>query len=311
MNAAPLDTEEAEPVAGPIRIVVAIATTGRPGILGRTVRMLGEQTRRPDRVLICVPGAADAGDLAAADLPFVARVLTAPRGAAAQRNRAIEAARPGEVLLFLDDDFLLAPDYVDALARLFETRPDIVMATGRVLADGVSGPGFDFDTGRRLLSEGLAARPRAALVQVANGYGCNLAVRADPLLAHGIRFDERLPLYSWLEDVDFSARVAPHGAIVRAERLRGVHLGTKTGRTPGGQVGYSQVANPLYLHRKGTLGRKRMLRLMARNLASNLRGTLRPRPWIDYRGRLRGNLRALWDVLRGRAAPERALDIRR
>jgi len=47
-----------------------------------------------------------------------------------------------------------------------------------------------------------------------------------------------------------------------------------------------------------------------RNIASNVVGAVRPEPFIDRRGRLRGNLRGLADVLRGRLDPERAAAIR-
>ena len=83
-----------------------------------------------------------------------------------------------------------------------------------------------------------------------NGYGCNMAVRSAVVRRHRLRFDERLPLYAWQEDVDFSRRLAPHGAILQLEGARGVHLGVKQGRSPGVQLGYAQVVNPLYLVRK-------------------------------------------------------------
>ncbi|MEX0284251.1 MAG: family 2 glycosyl transferase, partial [Paracoccaceae bacterium] len=73
--------------------------------------------------------------------------------------------------------------------------------------------------------------------------------------------------------------------------------------------GYSQIANPVYLIGKGTIGRKRARDLMLRNMASNLRGTLRPVAWADYRGRLIGNLLAIRDILLRRSDPERVLSL--
>jgi hypothetical protein len=46
---------------------------------------------------------------------------------------------------------------------------------------------------------------------------------------------------------------------------------------------------------------------MARNLGANLLHAPRPEPFIDRRGRLRGNLLALGDLLRGRCDPRRIL----
>ena len=39
------------------------------------------------------------------------------------------------------------------------------------------------------------------------------------------------------------------------------------------------------------------------------RASLRPEPWIDRRGRLAGNLRALRDLVTGRLAPGRILEL--
>jgi hypothetical protein len=60
---------------------------------------------------------------------------------------------------------------------------------------------------------------------------------------------------------------------------------------------------------KGTMSAPRALRMILRNLVSNVVKALRPEPWVDRRGRLRGNLLALSDLLRGRIAPDRILDL--
>ena len=78
-----------------------------------------------------------------------------------------------------------------------------------------------------------------------------MIVRTAPVLAHGLRFDENLPLYGWLEDIDFARSIAPYGRVVKSMLLRGVHLGVKRGRTSGVKLGYSQIANPLYMLEKG------------------------------------------------------------
>jgi hypothetical protein len=89
--------------------------------------------------------------------------------------------------------------------------------------------------------------------------------------------------------------------------LRGVHLGIKLGRTSGVRFGYSQIANPIYLIRKGSMPRRHANKIMLRNLAANLARSLYPEPWVDRRGRLKGNLLALFDMLRGRISPNQIL----
>lgn len=290
------------------RLVVGIASTGRSAILTETVRSLATQIRLPDLLVISVAETGDVDGAKMEALPFPVAIVTGPKGASAQRNRILECLRDSDVLLFLDDDFVMARDYIETLEQLMALLPETALLTGTVLADGVVGAGLTLREAQAVIDTDKGA-PAGALSEVYNGYGCNMAVRAAPIVAHGLRFDEALPLYSWLEDVDFSRQLAAHGRLLRSESLRGVHLGTKAARTPGQRLGYSQIANPIYLMRKGTLAPRRALRLMARNVASNLAYSVRPRPWTDSRGRLRGNLRAVWDTLRGRVSPARVLDL--
>jgi hypothetical protein len=87
-----------------------------------------------------------------------------------------------------------------------------------------------------------------------------------------------------------------------------VHLGTKrSGRSPGKHLGYSQVANRIYIMRKGHMTPFQALTGNLKNIASNLVRSLRPEPWVDRRGRLTGNALAVWDWVRGRVDPERIL----
>lgn len=292
------------------RMVVAIPSANRPGILPDTVRAIASQDRLPDLLILSLAALEDIGDLAPEHLPFPVEIVVGQKGATRQRNGALELLNPSDIVLFLDDDFLMAPDYLRRTAEVFARDPEVVLATGTVLADGIRGPGFNHRDGARMLTRLTANPPRDTLASAYAGYGCNMAVRAAPVLAQDLSFDEALPLYSWLEDVDFSRRLAPHGKLVKSGAMRGVHLGTKTGRTPGVFLGYSQIANPVYLLKKGSISRRHAYEMMARNGASNLVRSLRPPRWADYRGRLRGNLLALTDLMRGRASPDRILTLK-
>jgi len=292
------------------RVVIGIPTVGRAAILASTVKAIASQKLMPDLVLISIADPQDATSLGDLQMPFPIKVLTSEKGLTTQRNRILDEVRKTDLILFLDDDFLMAPDYIEQMVQVFENNADVVLATGNLIADGILGPGFDHATGQNKLAEGLAVSANTELAPAHTGYGCNMSLRAKTILEHNLRFDEALPLYSWLEDVDFSNRLALHGRFVRPGGMRGVHLGTKSGRTHGRYLGYSQIANPIYLIRKGTISRRRARDLMLRNIASNLVGTIRPRPWADYRGRLMGNLIALRDVLTGRVRPDRILELK-
>ena len=281
-----------------LRVGVGIATVGRAAVLAEALGELRGQTRHPDRVIVCGASPEDVAGIGGERV----EVITGRRGLTAQRNAVLAA--DCDVLVFFDDDFLAAPGYLAAVEQVFEAHADIVAATGHVVADGIKGPGLSAEAGRAL----LRVDPRGSgIAEVYNAYGCNMALRLTTLRAHGLAFDERLPLYGWYEDIDLCRRVARHGRIVRVGAARGLHLGTKLGRTSGVRLGYSQMVNPVYLARKGSYSWGRAVRSMARNLAANLGRWAAPEPWVDRRGRLRGNVLGLADLCRGRADPGRIL----
>jgi hypothetical protein len=184
---------------------------------------------------------------------------------------------------------------------------DVVGFTGHVLVDGIHGPGLSFDQALAIVA-GSEAKLGVGRNEPCSPYGCNMAFRVSAI--GSTRFDERLVLYGWQEDRDFGAAVAKNGGrLIRCANARGVHLGVKGGRVSGQRLGYSQVVNPLYMMRKGTMTVGQVADHILRNMASNMAKSIRPEPFVDRRGRLIGNLRGFADVLRGRLRPERAADI--
>lgn len=292
-----------------LRIAVGIATIGRPQLLQAMLAELRRQSLMPEGIIVCAPNREDVGDVTdvlGADLDIV----TGPRGLTRQRNAILDRAQDFDALVFFDDDFIPAPEYLSAVERIFTAHPDVAMVTGTVLADGIIGPGLSLEEAHQVLRTRRLPDPGLGeLREVANAYGCNMAVRVAAVTAARCRFDDRLPLYGWLEDVDFSLQLARAGRIVQVFGAQGVHLGIKQGRQSGVRLGYSQVANPIYLSRKGTFPWPRALRLMSRNMAANFLRSLKPEPYVDRLGRAAGNLRALRDLATGRLAPERILEL--
>lgn len=290
-------------------VAVVVATTGRPAIVARLVDALRrDQTRPPDRIFVV--GAAEADIAAITPEPDVIAFVGRP-GSCSQRNDGLDAgAAQADVVVFLDDDFAPSRFWIERVAGLFETRPEIVGVTGVVLADGAKTAGVGADAAWAT----VAARDAAGASDESFepdaepfGYGCNIAFRG--AAARDLRFDERLPGYGWLEDRDYATRVARAGLCGRSHALWGVHMGAKLGRTPGVRLGYSQIANAAYLVGKGTATPDFAINLAGRNILANLTKSLNPEPWIDRRGRLRGNLIALADIARGQVRPERAREL--
>jgi hypothetical protein len=268
---------------------------------------LEHQTRKPDLVLISTADAADV-DMKTSNL-FEVSYTFGKRGLTAQRNQALgHVLTAYDAVVFFDDDFLPADDYLALLETAFVAHPDWAGLTGRVIRDGICGKGMSFDEGLAVLNQPEPSSPKQLdMVEELSAYGCNMAFRCACI--GNIRFDERLPLYGWQEDVDFSMQVRRQGRIIRLNTLRGVHLGIKSGRVSGVRLGYSQIVNPLYLMRKGTVLPSRALALMARNVAANIMRSLWPEAYIDRRGRLWGNLLAVSHVLRRRIEPEYILNL--
>lgn len=294
-----------------IKIAIGIATAGRREQLALTLRQLAHQTVAPYRVVVCPASPEDFDELALPGLGAPVIRVTGPRGLCAQRNAILAKSSDCDVLLFIDDDFYLAPDYLACLAQVFTAHPDIAIVTSHPEHDGANGPGLTHDFAIAALNaRHLPKRDDISeLSETYGGYGCNLGVRLAVVFAHNVRFDENLPLYGWLEDIDFSRRVARFGRVVASSQLYGVHLGTKRGKSSGVRLGYSQVANPVYMIRKGSVSAAYGLKQILRNVLKNAARLLNAEPWVDRRGRAKGNLMALRDLLQGRADPRRILDL--
>ena len=289
-------------------IIVGFATTGRAAVLTEALRNVAQQTRRVDRILLSPAKPGDIDETGVAGLGLPIEIVRGAPGLAAQRNTILRAVGEADIVLFIDDDFLMASDYVAEMERLFARETSCVVATGHVLADGATTEGYSVAEGRAILAAHLAVatpsvRPRF------NAYGCNMALRWSRLRETGARFDENLPLYAWCEDVDFSRQAARFGDVLISDALVGVHLAEKKGRISGVRFGYSQIANQLYLARKGTTPLSSAASKASQNIAANVLGALRNNEgWIDRRGRLLGNLLGLRDIVIGRSSPKRILD---
>ncbi|MCJ2188388.1 glycosyltransferase family 2 protein [Novosphingobium beihaiensis] len=284
-----------------MRLHVVFATLNRAELLTKTVDRLADQIRQPDGIVISATCPADVLGLETARPDT--HVLLSGKGLCKQRNRALDyLAGNTDIVVFFDDDFVPHKDYLAEIERLFVLEPDVAGATGDLLDDGIHGDEIAFeDAVERLDSHGLAQddswRSRQAL------YGCNMAIRMS--CAEGLQFDEALPLYGWQEDIDYTYQLGQRGRMVSGPRLTGIHLGTRSARTPGKRLGYSQVANLVHMWRKGTMQPRLGQRLMLQNLTSNAARSLFPEPHIDRRGRLTGNLMAIGDLMRGRIDPRR------
>jgi len=288
----------------PLSVAVVVASLGRPELITQMSGLMAGQTRQPDILLFSI--------VSEADIPadFVpgenCQVIMGPKGLTRQRNNALNAlGNDYDIIVFYDDDFIPARGSLAAIEQFFRSHPDVVGASGNVVADGINMAGISYEEGLEILAnfEAKNFAPNCVVAPLHGLYGCNMAYRVSAI--GETRFDERLPLYAWQEDIDFAASLKDRGRLVRTFAFAGVHQGVKHGRTPGVRLGYSQIINPAYLMKKGTMRPGFAAKLIVRNVIANHLKALSPEPWVDRAGRAKGNWIGLLDLIRGRLTPER------
>jgi hypothetical protein len=287
-----------------LSVAVVVASLGRPELLDQVRSLMEAQTSKPDMLLFSVTGIADC-PARLRPSPRL-RVIMGRKGLCAQRNAALDwLGDRYDIIVFYDDDFVPSRYSIERIRAFFAAHPEVAGATGNVLRDGINDAGISFSQAREIVDrhDHRDFSPLCIVMGLRGLYGCNMAYRTAAI--GSTRFDERLRLYAWQEDIDFAASVGKRGRMVKTFAFAGVHRGVKIGRTPGKRLGYSQIINPSYLVRKGTMRRTFAARLMVRNFVANHVRSVRPEPWVDRLGRAKGNWIGIFDLLRGRLTPER------
>jgi len=281
-----------------ITISVVICTKDRPRELERCVASVLGQTRPPsDLVVVDASARPDAGwvDAVHRALPRCrVSLLFARPGLPAQRNVGTRAA-VGSVVVFLDDDVVLEPEYLAEIGRVYADD-----TTGRI--GGVGGAQVPDPTPREGRVRRLAARlfllegygrgivkrsgsPEYVLspttpMEVEFLSGCNMSYRRDVLQEYA--FDERLSGYALGEDLQFSYRVSRRWRLLVTPRARLAHRHASNGRPPSATFRAMSIFNR-YLFFREEVAR-------------------RPLDWVAYGWAAFGDL-----LTRLRAPRERAL----
>src|SRR5262249_52053766 len=119
-----------------MKTAVVISSVGRPRILHETVVSLGKQTNLPTTIVLSVCDGASVSN-ETAQLPLI-RIVQGAKGLTKQRNLGLSVApTDAEYVLFLDDDIEVSPNYIESMQRLFQRRPEVVVASGISAADGL------------------------------------------------------------------------------------------------------------------------------------------------------------------------------
>lgn len=268
---------------------IVIATRNRPGPLRECLVSISTQTRKPEAVLV-VDSSEDAHTaqlcrtLSADGLPSVRHIPTRLRGAARQRNLGIRQVT-SEVTVFLDDDVVLEQDMLEHLLVPFgQGSIEAIGGVAGTIVNEASQPSRRLTRGvlRLLLGSDPALCPgRVVGPAVHTGYrasdaglhevewmpaGCCAFWTSD---IKELGFAEFFEGYSFMEDVELSARIGRTKKLYQATTARVQHKGLGGRRKDGWfEFGKSLITNRHYvmtdvLDRRG-------LGYMARLLAYDL-----------------------------------------
>ena len=284
---------------------VIITSKDRPAILRETLQTLRRQSYPAESILVVVDKPSDLDGLqnSCGSMIF-------PGALTAKRNAGVDNVPASSgLLLFVDDDVELHPDYARFACELFASHPEIVAASGNVLVDASipRAHAVAILTEAKIPKLDFKARGRDSVL-----YGCNMILRREAALQE--RFDEALPLYSFGEDYEISIRLRRRGLVGRFSTALLVHLKESAGRLNRKRLAWSIMANNWYFIRKGSTHLP--LPLAYLRFAWTFFHIGREQFRLDFRERnsqfpgTRGVLLAMKHLLTGKLHPQRLLKLR-
>ncbi|NBB95369.1 MAG: glycosyltransferase [Planctomycetes bacterium] len=247
-----------------LSVSAILPTHDRPVSLRRCVESILAQTRRPEELIVVNDGRDDLradliDDLNASAVS--ARFLRRDEASStASRNAGLGAAA-GDVMLLLEDDIVLPPDFIARLVDLYAADADGVVGG---IGPTVREPDTELPSGRLWLAvERALGRGRWGPHHVASRYASlppELAGRLLPVrklsagglslrgeVAAAFHFDEMLSGYAWGEDRELTFRIAPHHALYRAPELVVLHHRQAGGRGDWKARGRAYISNTCHI----------------------------------------------------------------
>lgn len=161
------------------------------------------------------------------------------------RNIGVKLSK-GDILLFLDDDVILSSTYIEEITNAFRVCPQKVAAIGFITNSGI---GRGNNILNKIFQLGYTAKNKAGLLVSLMGVypsknssveyiecdlltGSNMAIKRE-VFSNGLKFDEKLLRYSYMEDCDFAASLREKYGdkpVCLTMRATLIHLTSPTGR---------------------------------------------------------------------------------
>jgi len=168
-----------------ITVTVVICTRNRPALLRKCLTSVSQLNRTPDQVLV-VDNSGGNEDTRKAAQDFGARYVVEPlAGLSRARNRGLSECTT-DIVAYLDDDAVPAPDWLDTLLTPFSNR-HVAATTGRVITPQTT---IDLQSATRIVSD---KDPHWFEISTFGGMGLgsNMALRRNACGGSPL-FDERL-----------------------------------------------------------------------------------------------------------------------
>jgi glycosyltransferase involved in cell wall biosynthesis len=272
------------------RWTVLIASTNRPKVLEETVESILKQHVNLVELVLSVPKPSDV--TAELRTNTMVTILNSPPGLTTQLNFGlINLREASEFVAVFDDDVELASDYLSQAETFFLENPKAVAFDGEIVREEDISRSEAQSTLLKCVDRSGRSFPRNQFI------GCNMMVRRK--LFEDVKFDENLPLYSWMFDLCFNRACAERGDVFYVPDCKLVHLRHAEGRINDTLFGYFQIANPCYVYRQNLISFCECFwTFILRGILANLKRLATGNLTSGF-FRIRGNLAALMDVLFG------------
>ena len=300
---------------------IIVCTKDRPDELRAALRSIVAQSRLPDQIVIVdASGSEDSKRAAEEVLAGSGTELVyehASPGLTRQRNIGVAKSK-GDIVVFLDDDVVLAGDYLEQICLGFASDPEgkIGGVMGFVEEERRVPTGMGkyfrrfFKLSRleeygRIETSGLGVLPflnRKRPLPVEILWGGGMAYRRE--VFDTFSFDENLTGYALCEDVDFSFRVGRKHRLLYFPAAKLRHRVTPSSRRGPKELEEMRIVHLFYFFRKNYhFGRFRRSSLVLANIGTifySLVEALRRRSVAPLAGILRGYIKVLKGDMPGR-----------